>query len=493
MKNTLAIPTIVGGLSSGTSGTTAAGVSSVNGRSGSVVLSSSDIPNLDNTLAVLEGQVASNVANIEQLQLDIVEKQNRGDYVLREEVLTKTNEQEYNPTLQYHPVTKKYVDEITAKKFDNDNLVGGNFIEIVPLNAQGGIDQYTTFLLDCNYRTLDLSQNNIQISEQTGTISYRDSKPGFGEALYLTGGTVAWKHDEAFNFGTEDFTFDFICGITNREDSNGSLYFSDENKNTYGIQISGGQLNFNLTSDFDKNFNHTFENTGHLYHIVAQRNGDKLYYYVDGELKKEVDFSGSAIPFNQINIYSGASSLNDAVLFDEIRVYKGKTAFTPVEGPINVPLYPYTKLEGETGLHVINYTGAEIGQATSTNPGIVTIATPTQVSEGTSEEAVVNCKELKDRLDKINGSNINLTYDRQGVETTILLNEFANSTQHDVENLTELFEEKAQPKILSYATKLELPDALSNPMLIAYCVELNCLVFSDGSSWKKIALTNLDS
>lgn len=87
------------------------------------------------------------------------------------------------------------------------------------------------------------------------------------------------------------------------------------------------------------------------------------------------------------------------------------------------------------------------------------------------------------------GANVQVSYYHEGNQQTAVLDDFCSSVDHDLSNLTELVPNK-QPAISQY-TKSEMPPADVNPGLMIYISDLDCLAYSTGTVWKKVALETL--
>lgn len=259
------------------------------------------------------------------------------------------------------------IKNLKSTKFDAINLVGGNNISITPLSPVGGIDDYTTLLLHFDNSLNDSSSKNVQYTT-SGTPLYREIHTNFGTAVNISGGNVKYTSPDAFNFETKDWTLDFWSYLTSLEDTWGELYFTKDGTTSTKVKIENGVMSFFLTSDPVPTFTYTISSANAFNHFAFQRSGDYVYWYLNGKLMGNYQYVSSMPLADSLNIYDGSTNDNK-VFFDELRVSNGKAefdidGFTPNE-------YPYTTSDGESGIHVINFTGSTLPDNVYTQDNLI--------------------------------------------------------------------------------------------------------------------------
>lgn len=232
--------------------------------------------------------------------------------------------------------------------FNQHNFFAGEGLEIVPFVPEGGNDEHTTFLLDCDNEIADSSSNQIKITTATGTAEYSASVNNFGEALCYKNGSLGFAHGKAFNFGTGDFTIDFWAKMSSDEDCNGDIYFSD-GSNTYGFEFGGGMVDIGLPTD-SGTFAPRSVPVGIFNFFTLDRKNGIMTFFINGNPQESLPATGS-YSFTSINFMCSGSN---PVCFDEIRVSNvsryGSEAF-------EVPTIPYFVPHTEIDKFQINLTG----------------------------------------------------------------------------------------------------------------------------------------
>lgn len=124
--------------------------------------------------------------NIQDLQTSIPTKvsqlTNDSNYLTSARVLTKDNTDVYNPTTNYHPATKKYVDDkVAAGAGSNTNFVDFDFNKVNALTSQSTAQEvkdafvgYEKLKIDSIIRLIDISKSS----------DWFDSSNGHVEAFY---------------------------------------------------------------------------------------------------------------------------------------------------------------------------------------------------------------------------------------------------------------------------------------------------------------------
>lgn len=127
---------------------------------------------LDNTVQDIHALIPTKVSQLT----------NDSNYLTSVRVLTKDNTDVYNPTTDYHPATKKYVDDKVAAKADsNTNFVDFDFSKVNALTTQSTAQEvkdafvgYEKLKTDSIIRLIDISKSS----------DWFDSSNGHVEAFY---------------------------------------------------------------------------------------------------------------------------------------------------------------------------------------------------------------------------------------------------------------------------------------------------------------------
>lgn len=155
--------------------------------------------------------------NIQDLQTSIPTKTsqltNDSNYVTTNNVLTKTNTTVYNPTDNYHPATKKYVDDkVAAGAGSNTNFVDFDFSKVNALTSQSTAQEVKDAFVGYEKLKIDSIIRLIDISESSDLF---DTTNGHVEAFYT-------------NVDGANFNFSYIDIIDNQIVN---IYANGENGN----------------------------------------------------------------------------------------------------------------------------------------------------------------------------------------------------------------------------------------------------------------------
>lgn len=143
--------------------------------------------------------------NIQDLQTSIPTKTsqltNDSNYVTTNNVLTKTNTTVYNPTDNYHPATKKYVDDkVAAGSGGNSNFVDFDFSKVNALTSQSTAQEVKDAFV--GYEKLK-TDSVIRLININVSLDWFDSSDGHIEAFYT-------------NVSGTAFDFSYIDKINNQ-------------------------------------------------------------------------------------------------------------------------------------------------------------------------------------------------------------------------------------------------------------------------------------
>lgn len=134
---------------------------------------------LNDELHVLDNTVQNVAARIPTKTSQLT---NDSNYVTTNNVLTKTNTTVYNPTDNYHPATKKYVDDkVAAGAGSNTNFVDFDFSKVNALTTQSTAQEVKDAFVGYEKLKTDSIIRLIDISESS---DWFDSSNGHVEAFY---------------------------------------------------------------------------------------------------------------------------------------------------------------------------------------------------------------------------------------------------------------------------------------------------------------------
>lgn len=222
--------------------------------------------------------------NIQDLQTSIPTKTsqltNDSNYVTTNNVLTKTNTTVYNPTDNYHPATKKYVDDkVAAGAGSNTNFVDFDFSKVNALTSQSTAQEVKDAFVGYEKLKTDSIIRLINISESS---DWFDSSNGHVEAFYTN------VDGASFSFCYIDKSNNQIVEIiANGENGNIELYRIDilTNITKYKIiNVTNGSLltiNENLKgTEAEQRINEIFGSIHTIEDIVKDICENKSKYYI---------------------------------------------------------------------------------------------------------------------------------------------------------------------------------------------------------------------
>lgn len=250
MKNTFAIPTIVGGQGSGgTGGGSSSGVSSVNGRTGNVVLSKKDVglQNYDSDLATLEGQIGAL-----QAELDDTAKTNERNTFTKNIIVDVDD-----------PATS---DEVGIVLGDNNGVLSDTNSSYIIKNIKNTDNTQETYVGGTKV-VIESKQGTTLLSTNAPTITRYDSEDKFKDYVnidsgnisdYVSGGGGAASNDKygieadyALHYGILDCpnglidykvtskTITVNPGIVLKITDNGNAKTTIASKITYDVETTG--------------------------------------------------------------------------------------------------------------------------------------------------------------------------------------------------------------------------------------------------------------
>ena len=162
--------------------------------------------------------------NIQDLQTSIPTKvsqlTNDSNYLTSARVLTKDNTDAYNPTTNYHPATKKYVDDkVAAGSGGSNNFVDFDFSKVNDLTSQSTAQEVKDAFVGYEKLKTDSIIRLVNVNEIG---DWFDSGSGHVEAFYTN------VSGAAFSFSYIDtFKNQFVKIIANGENGNIELYRID--------------------------------------------------------------------------------------------------------------------------------------------------------------------------------------------------------------------------------------------------------------------------
>ena len=282
--------------------------------------------------------------------------------------------------------------DVPEDVYTQSNLLAGNGVEIVNEPVEGGIDEYT---LSCFH--LDETDNNA-VDEVTGislpvTSDTTLHKFGAGCAMFALDRKFPWSVSMY-----ESFSFDYW--LYRKSDRSFALGFKRPGqKKSFTIVIDSGNSPIKLqVNDINYDTGVYVENKiwSHIYAYYNSTN-QSFHLFLNG---KEIYSVVSTHTFSGLNIFTTDGYTTSRV--DEIRISKcirWTEDFEPPTKPYSVAV--------PTGNKVINNTGVT---SINTKKGNVTLT----------------------------ADDINVTYTHEGAETTTSIKEFADTVDHNIENLNSL-------------------------------------------------------
>jgi len=203
-----------------------------------------------------------------------------------------------------------------------------------------GNDANTKLLLHCDGTNGSTSFPDVSSNAKTvavnGNAQVSTAQQKFGTGAYLGDGGSDWltvTNSTDFNFGTGDFTLDFI--------SVGNSYFLTRGSaNTCDAVLNAGSFVFYIASVAVVT-QAWAPSTATWYHVAVVRNGTNCFVFINGTQLGSTGTSSASIGTPGANpdysigaLFNGALSLNGYM--DEIRISniaRWTTAFTPETTP----------------------------------------------------------------------------------------------------------------------------------------------------------------
>lgn len=229
---------------------------------------------LDNTVQDIAALIPTKVSQLT----------NDSNYLTSVRVLTKDNTDVYNPTTNYHPATKKYVDDkVAAGAGSNTNFVDFDFSKVNALTSQSTAQEVKDAFVGYEKLKTDSIIRLIDISESS---DWFDSSNGHVEAFYTN------VDGASFSFCYIDKSNNQIVEIiANGENGNIELYRIDiiqdipTNITKYKIiNVTDGSLltiNKNLKgTEAEQHINKIFGSIHTIEDIVNDICENKSKYYI---------------------------------------------------------------------------------------------------------------------------------------------------------------------------------------------------------------------
>ena len=224
---------------------------------------------------------------------------NDSNYLTSVRVLTKDNTDVYNPTANYHPATKKYVDDkVAAETGSNTNFVDFDFSKVNALTSQSTAQEVKDAFVGYEKLKTDSIIRLIDISESS---DWFDSSNGHVEAFYTN------VDGAGFSFCYIDKSNNQIVKIiANGENGNIELYRIDiiqdipTNITKYKIiNVTDGYLlttNKNLKgTEAEQHINKMFGSIHTIEDIVNDICENKSKYYINSYNDKHNCLEMSAV------------------------------------------------------------------------------------------------------------------------------------------------------------------------------------------------------
>lgn len=169
-----------------------------------------ELHTLDNTVQDVAARVPTKVSQLT----------NDSNYLTSARVLTKDNTDVYNPTTNYHPATKKYVDDkVAAGSGGSNNFVDFDFSKVNDLTSQSTAQEVKDAFVGYEKLKTDSIIRLVNVNE---TGDWFDSGSGHVEAFYTN------VSGAAFSFSYIDtFKNQFVEITANGENGNIELYRID--------------------------------------------------------------------------------------------------------------------------------------------------------------------------------------------------------------------------------------------------------------------------
>ena len=278
--------------------------------------------------------------------------------------------------------------DVPEDVYTQSNLLAGNGIEIVNEPVEGGIDNHTLACWHFDEGLEPIKLDSQLTSDVRGTIEHDYYKFGNGSC---SGPNITIMNR---GLNTSDFTVDYF--FMPKDYLGGKrTYIGD-----VSIYING--LGFIVYFNNNKIYEFSIEQYGIWTHFAIQRK-DLIYtIYVNGQ---SVFQSTEALTTRPATLFEALTGGSIYFYIDELRISDIARPLTP-DGKFPVPTRPYS-LAVPTGNKVINNTGVT---SINTKKGNVTLT----------------------------ADDINVTYTHEGAETTTSIKAFADTVDHDIENLNSL-------------------------------------------------------
>lgn len=195
-------------------------------------------------------------------------------------------------------------------------------------------------MTDSNFYDSSLSPKSV--SSSNVTITNSNTKFGDNSAQFASGAYLSLPSSSDFNFGTNDFTIECWVRLNSQGGNGYNHYFSINNQDTFAFKSYSGYYYLFANSNTIVSTTITpILNTWH--HLALVRYGQRMYIFVNGELKGEAIVSPSATfgttGAARIGTASGLNGEYLDGLMNDFRVTVGQARYTMDFTPPSEHLY----------------------------------------------------------------------------------------------------------------------------------------------------------
>lgn len=262
---------------------------------------------LSDELHILDNTVQDIVARI---PTKVSQLTNDSNYLTSARVLTKDNTDVYNPTTNYHPATKKYVDDkVAAGSGGNSNFVDFDFSKVNALTSQSTAQEVKDAFVGYEKLKTDSIIRLVNVNE---TGDFFDSGKGHVEAFYTN------VDGAGFSFSYIDKSKNqFVKIVANGENGNIELLriniVQDIPTNLVKYKVinvaNGSLLTINkqlFDIEAEQHISKIFGNTNIITEIVKDicENNTKYYIYYNNDKYNTLEMSSVYAYWNKDKKYN---------------------------------------------------------------------------------------------------------------------------------------------------------------------------------------------
>ena len=325
------------------------------------------------------------------------------------DVLTKTNTTSYTPTANYHPATKKYVDDsipesnvlLVNMTYDNDTLTVDKTLEEVSDAFSDGKVVYLSNSAIWNGYEFVSFQNidwDFYLTYYTYSSSNYNSTTLTEHSYWYASQDQLQSYAHTYDVLTKTNTTSYTPTADYHPAT--KQYVDDKSDDTFIINLSSSGSGDNITYSFDKTYSEIENayNAGKKCVVIeTSGNSKKYYYYLSG-----YDYN-SGFYFSCVNTYS-------SLLFDVYTLFFSVINNTIYKNYHNVPNFEYIK-KNIAGSSIIS------NKNTNTSDGSWNTSTATKAYSKDDIFLINYNKFVKATTDIASGAT--LTKNTNYVETTI--------------------------------------------------------------------------